>query len=299
MKKQAILIIVHKNTYVLEKNLQLLDSPNSDIFIHVDRKCKNFKYDFYRSLVKYSSIIYLNRRIDVRWAGFSQIQVEIALIESAMNHSEYSYLHLISGQDMIVSPIDTIVKECDKSNKIYLDSKKITNKNKWEKKVYQRISVKHIMVKYVSNHNLIKQYISRLFNRVFANIQVYCGIDLVKKNDISIRYGSNWFSIPNDCAKYILTNKKKINNYFRNGWLVDELFMQSIIAENKEFEKRLVPNKRFIKWNSKQKGHPCILKCKDLNEIKKANMFFARKFDENIDKKVIDELYKSILKEEK
>ncbi len=42
MLKQAVLIIVHKNTYVLEKNLQLLDSPYIDIFIHVDKKCSDF-----------------------------------------------------------------------------------------------------------------------------------------------------------------------------------------------------------------------------------------------------------------
>lgn len=39
MNKQAVLVIAHKNSYVLETNLRLLDSPYIDIFIHVDAKC--------------------------------------------------------------------------------------------------------------------------------------------------------------------------------------------------------------------------------------------------------------------
>ena len=45
MKKHAILIMVHKNNYVLEKNPELLDSPFLDIYIHVDKKCHDFKFD--------------------------------------------------------------------------------------------------------------------------------------------------------------------------------------------------------------------------------------------------------------
>ena len=42
MLKQAVLIIVHKNTYVLEKNLQLLDSPYIDIFVNCNNNLNTF-----------------------------------------------------------------------------------------------------------------------------------------------------------------------------------------------------------------------------------------------------------------
>lgn len=109
MLKQAVLIIVHKNTYVLEKNLQLLDSPYIDIFIHVDKKCSDFKYNFYKSLVKYSTIIYVKPRLSVYWASFSQVKVELLLLEAASKYSQYSYFHLISGQDLLMKPVSDLI----------------------------------------------------------------------------------------------------------------------------------------------------------------------------------------------
>ena len=42
MKKQAILIMYHNDYYILEKLLQQIDNEKFDIFLHVDKKTKNF-----------------------------------------------------------------------------------------------------------------------------------------------------------------------------------------------------------------------------------------------------------------
>lgn len=79
---------------------------------------------------------------------------------------------------------------------------------------------------------------------------------------------------------------------FQRGWLVDELFIQTIIAKNKEFIGRLASsNKRKIKWLPGKQAHPYIWKQTDFSEIVQSNKFFARKFDENVDKKIIDMIF--------
>lgn len=168
MLKQAVLIIVHKNTYVLEKNLQLLDSPYIDIFIHVDKKCSDFKYNFYKSLVKYSTIIYVKPRLSVYWASFSQVKVELLLLEAASKYSQYSYFHLISGQDLLMKPVSDLISYFDKSDKLFIEFRKLSNSNKWDKKVYQRVSVKHILIDYVRDKHVVVQYLARFLNKVYA-----------------------------------------------------------------------------------------------------------------------------------
>lgn len=40
MKKHAYLIIEHKDNFVLETLIELLDDSRNDIFIHIDKKLK-------------------------------------------------------------------------------------------------------------------------------------------------------------------------------------------------------------------------------------------------------------------
>lgn len=294
MRKQAVLIIVHKNTYVLEKNLQLLDSPYIDIFIHVDKKCSDFKYNFYKSLVKYSTIIYVKPRLSVYWASFSQVKVELLLLEAASKYSQYSYFHLISGQDLLMKPVSDLISYFDKSDKLFIEFRKLSNSNKWDKKVYQRVSVKHILIDYVRDKHVVVQYLARFLNKVYAQLQETIGIDLVRKNHIILRYGSQWFSLPYDSVKYILDKKDEIYHNYCRSWLVDEIFIQSTIATSSLFVKRLADtNKRKIRWN-KNSAHPYVWRISDFDKLITTSAFFARKFDERIDKNIINKIYNYI-----
>lgn len=298
MKKQAVLVIAHKNSYVLEKNLKLLDSPYIDIFIHVDEKCLNFDFEHYKKILKYSKLIYVKPRIKVYWAGYSQVQVELILLEFAQKYGNYSYYHLISGQDLLIKPVKDFIDFFTNSNKLFLDSREISRTNNWSKKVYYRVSVKHIFINYVRCPNKLIQYSARFFNKFYANLQVRMGIDLIKKNQITLRYGSQWFSLPSDCVSYILSKKNEINKNYKNSWLIDEIFIQSTVAENSKLQARLaLSNKREIRWLGEKEAHPYVWRKKDFNKLMNSEAFFARKFDENVDKKIIDEIYKSVKRE--
>ena len=43
MGKHAYLIIAHNNFYILKKLIALIDDERNDIYIHIDKKTKNFK----------------------------------------------------------------------------------------------------------------------------------------------------------------------------------------------------------------------------------------------------------------
>lgn len=290
MKKHAILIMAHKNNYVLEKNLKLLDSPSVDVYIHVDKKCKDFAFDHYKKLVKQAKLTYVSPRLDVRWADYSQITCELELMRAAFKKKKYKYYHLISGEDLLITPLKNVFDQCN--NQIFLDFEKVNPNSNEGRKVYQRISVKHTLIRFIRSKNILIQYSARIINKLYAELQTIAGRDLIKKNNINLRYGSNWFSLPEDVVEYVLNSTSEINAYFSKGWLVDELFIQTIIAKNKEFIGRLASsNKRKIKWLPGKQAHPYIWRQTDFSEIVQSNKFFARKFDENVDKKIIDMIF--------
>ena len=97
MGKHAYLIICHNNFEILKKMLVLLDHERNDIYIHVDRKVKNFPYEEISRIVKKSGVFY-TKRICVTWGDYSQIQTELLLLGAAVKQS-YVYYHLLSGVD--------------------------------------------------------------------------------------------------------------------------------------------------------------------------------------------------------
>lgn len=83
LDKHAYLIIAHNNFEVLEILIKMLDYKHNDLYVHIDKKVKNFDTDFFRALCTQSNIYFLSKRIDVKWGGQSQILTEMLLYKYA------------------------------------------------------------------------------------------------------------------------------------------------------------------------------------------------------------------------
>lgn len=292
-KNTAYLLIVHKNTYVLEKLLELLDDVNSDIYIHVDKKCKDFDWNKYKSIVHKSQIIYLKDRYEGYWGGYSLVKIELALIRAARSNQEYKWYHLLSGQDLPIKSQREIKDFFDShAGQLFVESEDVS---KSQTKVYNRVAVKQAFLK---KRAYTKSKISRKFlgglNRCYSIFQrKILKRDLVRKKHIELKYGSQWFSLPNNAIEFILKNEFKIDKYFKYAACSDELFIQTILSEgNFHFENN---NQRLINWNlGSGDGHPYVWREKDYNTLIKSERLFARRFDESIDKKIIDQVFNHI-----
>lgn len=106
MNKQAFLIMYHNDYYILERLLKQIDSKNFDIYLHVDKKVKNFDFEYTKKILKKSKI-YFVKRINVKWSAYSQIKCELILLNEATK-KHYSYYHLISGVDLLLKNSDDI-----------------------------------------------------------------------------------------------------------------------------------------------------------------------------------------------
>lgn len=100
--RHAYLIMAHNNFEILEKQVLLLDSPNADFYIHVDKKAGAFPAEALAALPQHSKIVFTDRT-DVHWGGYSQIACELLLLKAAFP-GEYDYYHLLSGVDMPIKP---------------------------------------------------------------------------------------------------------------------------------------------------------------------------------------------------
>ena len=289
MNKHAYLIQAHDDFYILEHLIKMIDNEVNDIYIHIDKKVKDFDFNYYKNLAKKSSV-YFTKRIDVRWGSYKQIQSELILFTEAYK-KHYTYYHLLSGIDLIIKPSKEIYEFFEK-NKGY-EFITFDNHNKVMESAEERINYYHFFTNNFRSKNRIIHKISCSLHSRIINFQKSKNIK--RKVPFEIRKGSNWVSITDELVGYILQNKAFIKKYFKNSYCADELFIQTLVYNSKFYEKvySKIDNdyngsKRFIDW---ERGNPYIFKESDYNKIINSNRFFARKFNSKVDKNIVDKIY--------
>ena len=124
------------------------------------------------------------------------------------------------------------------------------------------------------------------------------GVNRIKKyEDIIFQKGRNWFSITHGLAMLTIEKEAWIKEVFGKSVCGDELFLQTI-ARNSHFADKIcnsntmpeIPDTRYIDWKRGSNNNPYIFRESDYEELKSANALFARKFDLNIDKKIVEKL---------
>ncbi|MGX6591115.1 beta-1,6-N-acetylglucosaminyltransferase [Cetobacterium ceti] len=285
--KHAYLIMAHNNFNILEYQLLLLDDEKNDMYIHIDKKVKNFDFNKYKNLVKKSKLCFINR-LDLKWGDFSLIKCELELLKEAIKN-KYEYYHLISGVDM---PLKT-------ANEIY---NFFTNNNgnefihfcgnELDENIQNRFKYYHF-----TRWNRTNKYLETFSKGINLSLRlVQKFIQLKPKVQEKIMYGAQWFSITDELAKYILSKEKWIKENFKLTNCGDELFLQTIVY-NSKFKGRLYSQEkdnylscmRYIDW---KRGNPYIFKSEDFDDLISSKYLFARKFDMAIDKSIVIKIYK-------
>lgn len=278
-RKHAYLIMAHNNFSQLRTLIALLDDPQNDIYLHVDKRATAFQPDEIN--VIHSNLV-LADRIRVNWGGHSQIECEVNLLKaSVQNH--YEYYHLISGVDLPLktqAEIHSFFNKVFPSNFIRFDS--IVNQTG---SFYSRINTFHFLQDYIGRNSGLWIAVLEKIERCSLWIQKRIGVH--RRQYIPAYKGTNWFSITHELAEYILSKESIIRKQFYHSICADEVFLHSIVMDSPYRETIVNNSLRAIDWT---RGSPYVYKKEDVDDLLISDNFFARKFDERIDSDAIDKI---------
>lgn len=292
--KHAYLIIAHSNHSLLQKLILLIDDRRNDIFLHIDIKDKYFPFNKIKSCVK-KSRIYFTNRINVRWGHISQIKAELILFEFASKKNNYEYYHLLSGVDLPLKTQDYI-HNFFRSNKGF---EFIGFRTEWN---IDRVTQMNILTKYLRCKNKIIYFIARYIRLIFVIIQKKINYQYKKMSVYNFKFGHNWCSVTHNFVIDLVNTRETLLDIYKYSNAPDEIYKQTFAYNSKYREKiyniydDLESCQRLIDWN---RGKPYTFREIDYNELVITNKIFARKFDEKIDYKIIDLIFKKIAKNEK
>lgn len=285
MKKHAYLIMAHNEWGILEKILKCLDHENVDFYIHIDKKAKDFDFNYFSNVCNKSNITFTNR-INVIWGSDSQIKCELLLLKEATKHN-YDYYHLISGMDMPLKSIEDINLFFESTSKDYIKNN-VENNDDYLKGIRQR----YFLQQHIGRGKKKKEIVFKVFQRALVVIQRIFKVDRVKKSGLKYFKGDQWFSITDKMAKYIIKNEKIIKKYFYNCYLGDEIVIATI-AYNSPYKENIENDSlRYIDWS---RGQPYTFTSNEYGELMNCNKLFARKFSYKVDKEVIEKIYNNIM----
>lgn len=291
--RHAILITTHDNVEISKNLLSLYDDKNIDFYFLIDKKAKSYNEEVLKDICKKSNV-YFVPKINIYWGSFSQIQAEYILLENAVKKS-YDYYHLISGCDI---PLYTKNEFFDffEQNKgkefVEYSPKEIAEK----KKVQDRVKYYYAFMESVREKSAIKRKPKTFLREFFLKLQKLLKIDRTKGKEF--QYGSNWFDITDDFAKYVLKNKPWVIKHFKKTCCADELFLQTLLFNSPFYsnnyyclneKNRILQRNRYTDWT---RGQPYTFKKEDYNEIINIKeSLFIRKFNYKNDAEIVNKLF--------
>ena len=286
MRKHAYLIMAHTQPELLRKLLKMLDNERNDIYLHIDSKAKDYPLDEIAAVLQKSKCIF-TERTDVKWGSYSQIHCEMVLLKEAVK-TEHAYYHLLSGMDLPIKSQEQIFAFFEKYKGLeFVDEDGATI----SEAALSRVKYTH---KFYGKAGSVKDILGALS----VKGQKLLGVDKTQKyGNIIFQKGRNWFSITHGLAKLVVEKEDWIQEVFGQSVCGDELFLQTV-ARNSEYAEKIcnpntmpeVPDTRYIDWKRGSNNNPYVFREDDFEELKNALGLFARKFDLNVDKKIVEKL---------
>ncbi len=279
--KLAYIIQAHKGFNQLKILVDTL-SRNSDVYLHIDKKSQQLYQELRGQYNKSENIFIITDRVSVNWSGFSQVEATLNLLKATQGKG-YDYITLLSGQDFPIKSHEEIVsylRENPKREFVHIAHDyenyrwRLLRYSPWgENPNIRRFPLNKINSIYIKFQNLFN-----VQNPFFKNQDIYMG--------------SSWFTITNGATEYILDNitPELIENY-KKTTCADEHFFQTLLMNSKFKDRVEEYNLTYIDW-SEGNPNPKTLTIEDYPKLKESSKLFARKFDIEVDKEVLEKFIK-------
>lgn len=288
--KIAVIMQCHKNPEQINRLIDALSHPEIDIIVHVDKKSSiTSGIDTNGKAVTF---VPDEKRIDVKWGTFSQVEATLSLLDVAMGQNNYDYYCLISGQDFpTVSANELVSSLRDNSPTNYVNF--FTSKNHGAGKSTNYDKRNEIVFKeWMFGRGLFYRILRRSWVQITGGYSHTFAI-FKRKNvcNLPFYFGSSWWCLTGDTVKYIMSYIKEHSEYiafFKKSSCSDESFFQTLVMSS-PFSNDLSDYLHYVDW-SEGKSNPKILTSADLDTVFRSGKPLARKIDTGVDKNIIDEM---------
>ena len=265
--RHAWLIIAHNEFEILQRLVSALDAPENDFYIHFDKKVRTIPVIH----VGKGRLFILPVRYDVRWGDYSQIAVELTLMEYASANNTYDYYHILSGTHLPIKSLSEINAffESHRGKEILhlwpTDKRDIDNKLQRFNLFVRGFTSRFSCIRYASQGlwRCIQKFQKILRIRRFPS-------ELFQKSD-------NWVSLTDSAVRYLVDHTEEIHKKYRFSYCGDEYFVATELCNRRD--RFQIFDCAILKVDF-ERYNPKVYTIEDFDDLKSSPCLFARKFSE-------------------
>jgi hypothetical protein len=274
----AYLILAHKNIGQLRRLIRAISDEHVFVFVHIDRQSRIS--DFIDELDGLHRVIFCKHQKQVSWGGFGMIEATLELMHTMYDYGlQPDYVHLISGQDFPLRSNTEIVRFFNENRGMnFIETYTIPSSQLFELGLNRIRYYWYIEDEgyFKANQLVEKQKQLNMVRPYFKDIQPY--------------NGSQWWSLTSECVQWIYETCKPgyhLYDFYKYTFVPDEMLFQTML-KNSDWNDTIANNNlRCINWKDGPE-FPRTWRIKDFERLMASGKLFARKFDEKIDKEIID-----------
>lgn len=310
------IILAHENPQQVSRLVNRLAEPWTTFYIHIDKNVSLFPFE--APFLNNIKVTFLksNYREEGIWGDIGIVKATLSAMRKCLQENKPDIFILLSGQDYPLKNNQVIYDYFSNNADVnYIDQYPMPIKM-WENGGLKRINRYKINKSKKRGHII---FLASIFDREFYSLETAGKINFLRKTGrikhlLKVlkkrkfpRYlkpfgGSVYFALPlktvEDIIKFVDTHPDYLK-YHHYTLSADEIFFHSIIGYLNAKEKiKIEPSLTYVNWRKKNGPPPITFELEDYEELKTAsnNFLFARKFNINLDQKILDKCDNELLK---
>ncbi|MEA2710806.1 MAG: hypothetical protein QOF78_3407 [Phycisphaerales bacterium] len=265
----AYVITAHRNPEQLLRLLKAIDRPGNTCVLHIDAHGPSEMHAAARRFAAENRNCRVIASDRIIWGSWRLAHAQIRAIDEALRASrEWDYCINLTGQDY---PLKT------HAQMVAAIAAGPAGANYLEVLDFEQAGAnprKRLEFYWVPWRGKMK----KLFRRRPPDFRVY--------------WGSNYFALTRAACEHLATSDlaRKMQRAFRFTLCADELIFQNALMHGAAALRESIVNKTWRKLTWAGGSHPKTYTSADLDELLASDAWFARKFDESVDPKILDAL---------
>lgn len=289
----AYVILAHRNPEQLGRLLRVLAVRENTVALHIDAWADRRMHEAAQVFAAENFRIKLLRPRVIAWGQFSLVAAQLAGIRRLfrVDVPQWTHLNLISAQDFPLRSQHQLEDELASAPSVSFVSHSLPQEL-WPD-AERRIRRYYLNTPRSSRLLYLPGVGRRLRKLLRAPGGVFHlpGVHRPKPRTFSWYGGSNHMTLARAACHYLVNSPeaKRIIRWFRYAFIPDESAFQSALLNSSVTFDLVSDDRREIIFE-RGSPHPKIITMEDWERLANSTKFFARKFDLNVDRDVIDRL---------
>jgi hypothetical protein len=289
----AFLILAHKNAQQVSRLFYAIYRPEDTIVLHFDQRSDRSLHKLSRELSRVHSNVVVLRPRPIIWGGPSIVEVQQAAMAAALR-ADRSWDHFInlSGQDFPIKPVNRLEERLNASpTSNYLTWFDPLAVPLWSN-ARERLDRFHLWWPWLQRLTQLRG-VGRSLRSIFGWPNGLVHVPGIRRTWPSVRYfgGSNHVVLSREACQFVATDPdaRKLLRWLSHAAHPDEIFFQTVLLNSRLASTVVNTNFHAVKFQS-HSPHPRTFRLDDYDGLIRSPMFFARKFDEVLEPRIIDRL---------